>query len=69
MKLDNPLLIAISGELYLIAEGDVLTNTNTNAQTWSKRHGYSEVELLQVWLKFLYYLEEVNPPQPWSEPQ
>lgn len=68
MKLDNPVLVGITGDLRLIASGDVLANPNTDAQTWSERDGYSEVQPLQVWLKFLYYIEAVNPPEPWTEP-
>lgn len=69
LRLTNPAIVARSGDMVLIANGDVLDNLDTDAQTWAPTEGYSEVKPLQVWLKFLYYLDEVNPPEPWVEPQ
>lgn len=68
LGLTDPVVVARSGDLVLIANGDVLDNLDTDAQTWTADVGYSEAKTLQVWLKFLYYLEEVSPPEPWVEP-
>lgn len=68
LRLTDPVIVARNGDMALIASGDVVTNLDTDAQTWSPEEGYSEVKPLQVWLKFLYYLDEVQPPQPWIEP-
>lgn len=68
LQLTNPVIVARSGQLVLLAESDVTTNKNTNAQTWQPDTGYGRVKSLQVFLKFLYHLEVVNPPQPWQEP-
>lgn len=68
LKLIKPVIVAHNGDMVLLANGDVVSNFDTDAQTWSPGEGYSSVKPLQVWLKFLYYLEEVNPPQPWIEP-
>lgn len=69
LGLTDPVVVARSGDMVLIANGDVISNLDTDAQTWTPVEGYSEVKPLQVWLKFLYYLNEVNPPVPWVEPQ
>ncbi len=68
MKLVDPMIVGRSDSLYLLASGDVSTNRLTDAQTWEPSSGYSEVLPLQVWLKFLYYLDNVIPPEPWIEP-
>lgn len=68
LQLTSPVIVARSGQIVLLAESDVATNKNTNAQTWQPDMGYSEAEPLQGLLQFLYYLEEVNPPAPWTEP-
>ncbi len=68
LQLADPVVVARSGKLTLIANGDVLTNKNTDAQTWEDGVGYSRVRTLQLWLKFLYNLEEVSPPEPWIAP-
>lgn len=67
IRLTNPVIVARTDNVALIAKGDVPDNPNTDAQTWSATEGYSEVKPLQVWLKFLYYLEPVDPPVPWVE--
>lgn len=69
LRLTNPVIVARSGDMVLIANGDVLDNLDTDAQTWTPTEGYSEAKSLQVFLKFLYYLDEVNPPEPWQVPQ
>lgn len=69
LGLKDPLVVATSANMWLIADRDFATNLRANAQTWSAADGYSEAKPLQVWLKFLYYLEEVNPPYPWVEPK
>ncbi len=68
LELTDPTLVARDGDDHLIAAGDYRENPMTNSQLWSKERGYSEVKALQVWFKWLPYLEEVNPPQPWTEP-
>lgn len=68
LRLTDPVIVARNGDMVLITSGDVATNLDTDAQTWSLEEGYSEVKPLQMFLKFLYYLEEVRPPQPWIEP-
>jgi hypothetical protein len=67
MKLTNPTLVARDGDDYLIASGDYRQNSMTDSQLWSRERGYSDVKPLQVWFKWLPYLEEVNP-RPWVEP-
>lgn len=69
LGLIDPVIVARSGDMVLIANGDVVDNLDTDAQAWTPTEGYSEVKPLQVFLKFLYYLDEVNPPAPWVEPQ
>ncbi len=68
LKLPNPLLVARSADTMIIAAGDYPMNHNTLAQLWTPGQGYSPVRNLQVHLKFMYYLEEVSPPEPWQEP-
>ena len=66
LGLTKPMIVAKSGPAVLLTEGGALDDAD--AQTWSPTEGYSEVKPLQVWLKFLYYLEEVDPPEPWEDP-
>lgn len=69
MALSNPVVVARNGDFVLLVSGDDdLKDINTLAQTYAPDEGYSATKPLQVWLKFLYYLEEVNPPEPWHEP-
>ena len=68
IDLTNPLLIARSGRTMIIVSGDDRGNPMTGAQLWTPGEGYSEVKPLQVHLKFMYYIEDVDPPEPWSEP-
>lgn len=68
LRLTDPVIVARGSGRVLLANGDVANNDNTDAQTWTAEDGYSQVRPLQVWFKFLYYIEEVNPPQPWQEP-
>lgn len=68
IELANPLLVARSGDTLIIGEADYIDNPMTQAQLWTPGEGYSPVRPLQVHLKFLYYLEDVVPPQPWQEP-
>lgn len=69
IALQNPVVVYTDDddEVVLIA-ADGINDPMTPAQTWEPGEGYSEVKPLGVWLKFLYYLEEVNPPTPWVEP-
>jgi hypothetical protein len=68
IELANPLLVARSGGTAIIISGDDADNPMTGAQLWSPDEGYSSVKPLQVHLKFLYYITDVIPPQPWVEP-
>ncbi|TXH11113.1 MAG: hypothetical protein E6R03_14660 [Hyphomicrobiaceae bacterium] len=68
LALKEPLLIARNDAVLVLAEADFQENPMTNAQLWRVGSGYSEVQPLGVHLKFLYYLEDVIPPQPWSDP-
>lgn len=68
MNLDQPMLVARSADISVIAEADHARNPMTDAQLWSTAEGYSAVRPLAVHLKFLYYIELVDPPAPWTEP-
>lgn len=68
VALPDPLLVARSGKTSVIIGSDGLSDPMTDAQLWSQERGYSDVQPLGVHLKWLHYLEEVNPPQPWREP-
>ena len=64
----NPMVVARAGDLVLLVSGDDLDNRDTPAQTWEPGEGFSATKPLQIWFKFLYYIELVKPPEPWSEP-
>jgi hypothetical protein len=70
LELEKPYKIAnLSGGALLVGEGDLsdLKSLSTKAQIY--RNGeYSPVQPLQVMLKFLYDVEVITPPLPWSEP-
>ena len=68
LKLKKPMLVARNSAVFVIAESDFRANPMTDAQVWRVDGGYSEVQPLQVHLKFTYYLQDVIPPEPWSEP-
>lgn len=68
LALVEPVEIARSGDtVILVAAGDLgnLHSISTLAQLWQPATGYGEPKPLQVMLKFLYYVEETKPPQPW----
>lgn len=68
LRLTDPVVVARGTGLVLLANGDVADDDNTDAQTWTAEDGYSDVKPLQVFFKFLYYIEQVDPPEPWTEP-
>lgn len=69
LEIANPVIVARSGDaVVLMPAGANPQAPQTQGQVWTPGDGYSRLEPLQVHLKFLYYLEEVNPPQPWQEP-
>lgn len=68
IKLANPMLVARSGDTAIIVSGDDTDNPMTDAQLWTPGEGYSDLQPLQVHLKFMYYLDDVLPPRPWQEP-
>jgi len=69
LEIDEPLLVARSGKTSIITSGNGLNDPMTNAQLWSQERGYSDVRPLGVHLKWLYYVQEVNSPEPWIEPK
>lgn len=70
LQIDKPVVVARSGNaVLLMAAGGNPADMGTFGQLWSPDGGYSELRPLQVHLKFLYYVEAVNPPQPWQEPE
>lgn len=68
LMLKQPLLVARNDVVSVLAEADYADNPMTAAQLWRGGEGYSDVQPLGVHLKWLYFLEDVIPPQPWSEP-
>lgn len=68
LMLQSPLLLARNDAVSVIAEADFQDNPMTDAQIWRAGEGYSEVQPLGVHLKWLYFLQDVIPPEPWSEP-
>lgn len=66
--IDKPMIVARSGPAVLLVSAENLSDPMADCQKWDKQDGYSDIKPLGVWLKFLYYLEEVNPPEPWHEP-
>lgn len=66
--LTNPVVVYRSGQSVLLVSAKKIDDPMADCQTWHPRDGYSEVKPLGVWLKFLYYLEEVTPPEKWVEP-
>jgi hypothetical protein len=68
IALTNPLLVARSGGTAIIVSADDADNPMADAQVWRRDTGYGSVKPLQVYLKFLYYVEDVIPPVPWVEP-
>ena len=68
VALANPLLVARSGKTSVIISNAGLNDPMTDAQLWSQERGYSAVQPLGVHLKWLHYIDEVNPPESWQEP-
>lgn len=71
LQLSQPYVVFRSGDIRVLVHDGIhadLDALDTQAQLWNPRGGYSDVRLLQSVLKFLYELEVVTPPQPWSEP-
>lgn len=68
IKIQGPLLVGRSGDTLIIAGSNFRTDPLADAQLWTPTNGYSKIAPLQVHLKFLYYVEEITPPQPWIEP-
>ena len=69
LRLTNPVIVARSGDaVLLVSEGEDPRAMSTLGQMWDPRDGYGEPNPVQVHLKFLYYIEEVDPPEPWQEP-
>jgi hypothetical protein len=70
LRIENPYKTGeFSGGLLLVSGADLerLQSLNTQAQIYSNGK-YSPLTPLQVMLKFLYDVVDVNPPQPWSDP-
>ena len=70
LRIEKPYKIGEFGNgVLLVAGADLerLQSLNTQAQIYSNRK-YSPLTPLQVMLKFLYDVVDVNPPQPWSDP-
>lgn len=63
-----PVVIYTDGDESIIVEAAGVNDPMAPAQVWEPGRGYSEVKPLGVWLKFLYYLDAVIPPYPWTEP-
>lgn len=68
LTITKAVVIARDTDAVLLVSADDLGNPMAPAQTWAPGEGYSDVKPLGVWLKFLYYLAEVNPPEKWIEP-
>lgn len=66
--INQPMIVARSGKSVLLVGADNLTDPMADCQKWHPAEGYGDVKPLGVWLKFLYYLVEVNPPEEWTEP-
>ena len=64
----NPVVIYTDGDETIIVAADGANDPMALAQVWEPGRGYSDAKPLGVWLKFLYYLDAVIPPQPWVEP-
>lgn len=70
LNIENPYKIGeFDGSSLLVAGADLerLQSLDTQAQIYSNRK-YSRLTPLQVILKFLYDVVDINPPQPWSDP-
>lgn len=68
LVLVDPVEIGRSGDTVILVAADDVDNLHSiriKAQLWRPDTGYSEPKPLQVMLKFLYYVEETTPPQPW----
>lgn len=70
LQLSRPYVVFRSGDIRVLVGAESISNLDaldTQAQLWNPRNGYSDIRLLQSVLKFLYEIETVTPPQPWSE--
>lgn len=71
LELISPYKIASIGDGALLVSGndlDSLRDIETQAQIWQPQTGYSLCKSLQIMLKFLYELEEIEP-EPWNDPE
>lgn len=67
LTLLNPLLVARSGNIAIIVGSDDRANPLADAQLWSPANGYSDVRVLAVHLKFMFYVTWLATPTPWQE--
>lgn len=67
LDIDNPTLVARSGKISIIISNSELNDPMTDAQLWTQERGYSDVRPLGVHLKWLHYVTEVDPPEPWTK--
>jgi hypothetical protein len=71
LEIENPYKVGRSGEIFiLVGKADLqrLKDIDTMAQTWQPGRGYAPPKRLHAILKFLYNVESITPPQPWTEP-
>ena len=69
LELTNPVAIAVAADTWVIISRQGIDDPMTPAQLWSPGNGYGDVQPLGVHLKWLYYLEYLEPPRPWVEPK
>ena len=68
LEIQSPMVIASSVDVAVIVSAADVDNVDAPAQLYVPGDGYSQVKPLQVHLKWLYIINDINPPEPWIEP-
>lgn len=67
LKIEQPVVVAELEDLKVLTEGAKLGDIEALAQTYDDDNGYGEVIKLQVLMKFMYFLDDVDPPREWED--